>query len=331
MIISWLTDNFNDADGNPMFAGSRTPDNDTDSESFIFHMTTWEATSQVLNESSQKSYEKTFARFIKDDMMLPATVYETNSAPYQRKEKVNLASEFSKGKDTMNESLRALRSTLAEEIGEVRKEMRMGNEMLQAQMSANTNSISALTGSVQQLQESNANIQRAVLAQASEMALSRNLNDIATARMMAYANWVMETDPVQKTVLKGLLTEMQDSEAAMKAKIGEARNDAHLLLGGPPGLSLPPIHTATNISSSSLSSVQDEPQSLAHSQHAPQAVSPMTIRIPSLKRQRSEQTVHVAQQLAQLEDVQMEVQEVRNQLLQVRQDLLLLSSSLTSD
>ena len=118
---------------------------------------------------------------MKDDMMLPATVYETNGAPFQRKDKVNLASEFSKGKDTMNESLRVLRNTLAEEIGEVKKEMRMGNEMLQVQMSANTNSISVLTGSVQQLQESNANIQRAVLAQASEMALSRNLNDLATA------------------------------------------------------------------------------------------------------------------------------------------------------
>ena len=45
------------------------------------------------------------------------------------------------------------------------------------------------------------------------MALSRNLNDIATARMMAYANWVMESDPEQKMVLKGLLTEMQESEA----------------------------------------------------------------------------------------------------------------------
>lgn len=39
MIISWLADNFNDADGNPTFAGSCTPENNIDSESFIFHMT----------------------------------------------------------------------------------------------------------------------------------------------------------------------------------------------------------------------------------------------------------------------------------------------------
>ena len=108
-------------------------------------MTTWEATAQVLSKSSQAFFGKTFARFMKDDMMLPATVYKTNSAPFQCKDKVNLASEFSKGKDTMNKSMRVLRNTLAEEIGEVRKEMRMGNKMLQAQMSVNTKSISVLT------------------------------------------------------------------------------------------------------------------------------------------------------------------------------------------
>ena len=115
-------------------------------------------------------------------------------------------------------------------------------------------------------------------AQVSEMALSRNLNDISTAQMMAYANWVMETDPEQKTVLKGLLTEMQESEAMMKAKIGEAQNDTHLLLGGPPSLTLPPIHTATNITSPPPSSLQDELRSSAWSQNAQPVVSPMTIR-----------------------------------------------------
>ena len=212
MIISWLADNFNDADGNSTYAGSCTPDNEIDSKSFVFHMTIWEATSQVLSKLSQASFRKTFAQFMKDDMMPPGTVYETNSALFQHKDKVNLASKFSKGKDTMNKSLRVLRNTLAEEIGEVRKEMRMGNEMLQTQMSANTKSISALTASVQQLQESNANIQRAVLAQASEMALSQKLNDIVTTQMMAYANWVMESDPEEKMVLKGLLTQLQESE-----------------------------------------------------------------------------------------------------------------------
>jgi hypothetical protein len=141
MIVTWLIDNFNDSDGNPTYAGSRVPDNNLDSESFIFHMTTWEATSQVLSKSSHASFEKMFAQFMKDDMMLPATIYEANGAPFQRRDKVNLVSEFSKGKDTFNESLKSIRQTIAEEIGEVRKEMRNGNEVLQAQMTENTNSI----------------------------------------------------------------------------------------------------------------------------------------------------------------------------------------------
>jgi hypothetical protein len=327
MIVSWLIDNFNDSDGNPTYAGSRAPDNDLDSQSFIFHMTTWEATSRVLSKSSHASFEKAFARFMKDDMMLPATIYETNGAPFQRREKVNLASEFSKGKDSFNESLKSIRQTIAEEIGEVRKEMRNGNETLQAQMTANTNSISALTGSVQQLQESNANIQRAVLAQATEMALSRNLNDIATARMMAYVNWVVETDPEQKLALKGVLNEIQQSEAAMKVKMEEARNNAHLIMGGPPGLSLPPIHSATNSTSPSSSSVPPEPMSPSCHHNNQSAVSPMTIRIPSLKRQRSELTASSSHQPV---DMQMDIQEVRNQIQQVRQELFSLSNSITA-
>ena len=188
-----------------------------------------------------------------------------------------MAAEFSKGKDTFNDSLKEIRRTLEVQIGEVRKEMRSGNETLQAQMTANTKSISALTGSVQQLQESNANIQRAVLAQASEMAISRNLNDIATARMMAYVNWVVETDPEQKMCLKGVLNEIQASEADMKAKMGEARNEAHLLLGGPPGLSLPSIHAATNTSSPSSSSQQADLMSPALLQGTQPTAPPMTI------------------------------------------------------
>ena len=314
MIVTWLIDNFDDPDGNPTFAGSRNPNNDIDSESFIFHMTTWEATSRVLSKPSQASFEKAFAKFMKDDMSLPTTIYEANSAPFQRREKVNLAAEFSKGKDTFNDSLKDIRRTLEVQIGEVRKEMRSGNETLQAQMTANTNSISALTGSVQQLQESNANIQRAVLAQASEMAISRNLNDIATARMTAYVNWVVETDPEQKMMLKRVLNEIQESEADMKAKMGEARNDAHLLLGGPPGLSLPSIHAATNISSPSSSSQPTDPTSPSSAplQGTLPVAPPMTIRIPSLKRQRSEQNASSLQQLSQ--DVQMDIQDVRNQL-----------------
>lgn len=159
MIITWLIDNFNDAEGNPTYAGSRNPDDNIDSESFIFHMTTWEAMSRVLSKSSRASFEKTFAQFMKDDMMLPATLYKTNSTLFQRKDKINLASEFLKGKDTFNESLKSIQKTIEDEIGEVRREMRNGNEMLQAQMTANTNSILALAGSVQQLQESNANVQ----------------------------------------------------------------------------------------------------------------------------------------------------------------------------
>ena len=85
----------------------------------------------------------------------------------------------------------------------------------------------------------------------------------------------------------GVLNEIQESETVLKAKMGEARNEAHLILGGPPGLSLPSIHTATNTSPPSMSR-QAETLSPASPQNNLPAVSPMTIRIPSLKRQRSE-------------------------------------------
>ena len=169
---------------------------------------------------------------------------------------------------------------IAEEIGEVQKEMKMGHEVLQAQLMAATNSISMLTGSVQQLQESCVNTQRAILAQSAEMALSQNINDLATARMTAYINWVVEMDPERKAVLKGALGELQASEESLKAKMVEAWNDAHLILGGPPGLSLPPIHATASIPSSSFQPETSPPISTQSNQAAP---SSGTIHIPSLK------------------------------------------------
>ena len=52
MIVTWLINNFNDVNGNPTYTSSHNPDNNIDSKSFFFHMTTWEATSQVLSKSS---------------------------------------------------------------------------------------------------------------------------------------------------------------------------------------------------------------------------------------------------------------------------------------
>ena len=85
MIISWLRKNFNNSDGNSTYVGSHYPDNDPDSKSFIFHMATWEAMSQVLSKESHDSFWKAFGRIMKDksDVILPTTVYEVNSAPFQ--------------------------------------------------------------------------------------------------------------------------------------------------------------------------------------------------------------------------------------------------------
>ena len=103
------------------------------------------ATSQVLSKESHDSFQKAFGHIMKDesDVILPTTVYEVNSAPFQRKDKVNLASEFLKGKDTLNASLKHIKQMITEEIGEVQKEMKMGHEVLQAQLTAVTNSIDA--------------------------------------------------------------------------------------------------------------------------------------------------------------------------------------------
>ena len=140
---------------------------------------------------------------------------------------------------------------------------------------------------------------------------------MATARMTAYVNWLVEMDPDRKGTLKRVVDELQESEIAMKAKMGDALNDAHLVLGGPPGLSLPSIHAATNISSSSLQA-ETSSSSAAGSQDSQPTTSPMTIRIPSLKRPRPE---HAQGQVSP--DVHMDVLEVQNQLQQVRHDLLI--------
>lgn len=259
--------------------------------------------------------------------MLPAMIYEVNNAPFQRKDKVNLASEFLKGKDMLNTSLKHIKQTIANKIGEVRKEMKMGHEVLQAQLTAATNSISTLTGLVQQLQESCANTQRAILAQSAEMAFSRNIIDLATTRMATYINWLVETDAGRKAILKNTLDELQASEEALKTKMVEAKKDAHLILGGPPGLSLPPILPSTSNNPTSPPQAETLPSSSNPTNQM--AASSRTIRIPSLKRPRTDPSAALAQQiLSQAADVQMDTQDPNPQTHPVCHDANHLSRTL---
>lgn len=270
-----------------------------DSKTFIFHMMTWAATVKVLHESSKEAFNKKFVDFVKHDMMSPITVFEANGFVYVRKEHINLANTFENGKNSLNDSLKEIKQTMADQISKVQKEMRMAIDMLQVQMLAVTKSVTTLTGSVQQLQESNANMQCALLAQANEMALSRNLSDITTARITTHANWMIETDPEQKAELFETLKELRSTEKDLKSKIVASQNATHIILGGPLGLCFPPIHTPTTTTQPSMLAAHAQhvttSQQLILNGNPTMSSNPMSIRIPLLKHHCMETELSDAQ------------------------------------
>lgn len=102
LLKEWLIQKFL-VDGESTLAGYRTsPD---EPEAFIFHMTTWEATKTVLSSSARRLFEADFAKY--PTMIYPRTVHEFNTIGVW-KLSGNIRSDFAKGAESMNDTMKAL-------------------------------------------------------------------------------------------------------------------------------------------------------------------------------------------------------------------------------
>lgn len=209
LLKEWLIQKFL-VDGESTLAGYRTsPD---EPEAFIFHMTTWEATKTVLSSSARRLFEADFAKY--PTMIFPRTVHEVNTIGVW-KLSGNIRSDFAKGAESMNDTMKALTRHI-DQTEECNQKQYEATHLRSATL---TSTLQNVTQAVSQLNDSLVSSQRAIWAEATKVGLARNSSDLQTKKMMVKTQLLIGMEPKKKADARAMLAEFEEEEASLQVKI----------------------------------------------------------------------------------------------------------------
>jgi len=215
MLHDWLVDNFQ-ADGVTTLAGTRFAASEP--EIFIFHMTTWKATCEVLSDAACDRFKTDFKGY---DMMQPPQLLHNLNTSGLGKRPGSIRKDLAQGASMVTEGLDKLRR----EFHAYKETNNQLHQATQLQLTATTSTLTTLTNTVNNMEDRIVNTQRAILFQSQELCLTRALTDLKSNSMSFKVNLMLEMDEGKKREINALLSLMEDEEKRLKSELLSTNRD----------------------------------------------------------------------------------------------------------
>jgi len=245
MLREWFIDNFNE-DGFTTLAGSRS--DASEPEMFIFHMTTWKATCEVLSDSTRDRFKANFNTYV--TMESPQLLHHLNTSGLGRKPG-SLRKDLIQGASMVTEGIDKLR----QEFNAYKETNTQLHQATQLQLTVTTSTLTTLTSTVNEMENRLVNTQRAILFQSQELSLTRAITDLHSNTISLKVNLMLESDDTKKRAISKLLDSMDEEEKRLKAELSKTTGDfLTIMQAAPVGRLLSNNPTA----SSQLSAVIDD-------------------------------------------------------------------------
>ncbi|KAF9033868.1 hypothetical protein BJ165DRAFT_1514521 [Panaeolus papilionaceus] len=223
LITQWLEDEFTDS-GESTLAGTRNPPGEHDT--FVFNMTTWAATANVLAPNHQQSFREAFNKY----QILPPQLLHTANTTSTFRIRGSIRDDFSKGAETMNKNL----LTMSRRLDDFEQQNKQQHLATQLQISSVSASLNEVARSVHSLEDRVTKTQYAILAQSRELGLNRNLTDNSTNILNLKMQILLERDTDKKNELQNLLCAMEAQNIILGAAIKDSSDDfAAIINQGP--------------------------------------------------------------------------------------------------
>jgi len=222
LLKEWITQKFLIDDESTLAGYRASPD---EPEAFIFHMTTWKATKAVLSPSTWKHFEADFAKYL--TLIYPHTIHEVNSTSIW-KIVGNICSDFVKGAESMNETIKAL----SRHINTMEDCNQKQHKATHLQLASITSSLQNVMQAIAQLNNHLVTSQCVILAQSAELGLTGCLGDIHSNRMTLKMQLLVGMDPEDATEACTMIEGFQKEEKALLNEINQANQGFLTIVGG---------------------------------------------------------------------------------------------------
>lgn len=181
-------------------------------------MTTWEATRNVLSDSSLDRFRTDFKTFAM--LKPPQFLHNLNTSGLGMKPG-NIRKDLVEGASMVTEGLEKLRR----EFLAYKETNNQLHQATQLQLTATTSTLSALTNTVEKMGDRLVSTQRAVLFQSHEVSLSRALTDVKSNALSLRVSILQEADPVKRAEMVELLRSLQEEDDRLKADLAKTSHD----------------------------------------------------------------------------------------------------------
>ena len=215
MLTDWLIDNFEE-DGITTLAGTRSDDSET--EMFIFHMTTWKATCEVLSETTHDRFKADFRTY--ETMQSPQLLHQLNTSGLGRKPG-SLRKDLVQGASMVTEGIDKLR----QEFNAYKETNTQLHQATQLQLTVTTSTLTALNSTVCEMENRIVNTQRAILFQSQELSLTRAITDLHSNIISLRVNVMLENNETRKLEMCKMLDSMVEEEKGLKAEMTKTNGD----------------------------------------------------------------------------------------------------------
>ncbi len=223
MLREWLIDNFQ-VDDITTLAGTRS--DVSEPEIFIFHMTTWKATSDALSDVVCDRFKNDFKAY--PMMEPPQLLHNLNTSGLGRKPG-SICKDLLQGASMVTDGIDKLRH----EFNEYKETNNQLHQATQLQLTATTSTLSTLTNTVSDMESRLVNTQRAILFQSQELSLTRALTDVRSNTMSLKVNLVLERDETKKHKINLLLGSLENEEKKLKTELVKTSHDFLDVVQGP--------------------------------------------------------------------------------------------------
>lgn len=224
MLTDWLIDNF-DEEGVTTLAGTRS--DDSEPEMFIFHMTTWKATCEVLTESTRDRFKADFRTY--ETMISPQLLHQLNTSGLGRKPG-SLRKDLVQGASMVTEGIDKLR----QEFNAYKETNTQLHQATQLQLTVTTSTLTTLTSTVSEMENRLVSTQRAILFQSQELSLTRALTDLRSNTISLRVKLMLEDNEVRKVEMCKMLDSMDEEEKRLKAELVKTTCDFLTVVQGAP-------------------------------------------------------------------------------------------------
>jgi glutathionyl-hydroquinone reductase len=126
-------------------AGMRTPPSEP--EALIFHMISWTDTAKVLSDKFQEKFTSDFKQY-GPSLLPPQMLFKVNSDGFYKR-KGNLRTDFAKGADTLDKSVKDLQCRL----DDMEQKNNQQHQATQLQLTTITSSLSTITKTISGLED----------------------------------------------------------------------------------------------------------------------------------------------------------------------------------